>query len=135
MIISRSCDLDPDLECLDQPTLVVTTTSAPVTNVERLREHVEVVQLIGDELSFHHVIDLLRDQGLTQILVEGGAALLSAMMEQQAIDELCLTISPQLIGSQGLPLINGLAAHATLELAHLVAAPDAVFTRYLVVGD
>ena len=135
VIISRSGELDPTLECLQRPTIVITPSTTPTENIATLTKVVEVVQLPGEEISFHQIISLLRDRGLTQILVEGGAALLSAMLEQQAIDELCLTLSPQLVGAQGQPLVDGIAAGSSLELAHLVAAPDCLFTRYRVVGD
>jgi len=135
VIISRSGRLDPALECLQQPTIVITPATTPTENIAALTKVVEVVQFPGEEISFHQIISLLRDRGLTQILVEGGAALLSAMLEQQAIDELCLTLSPQLVGAQDQSLVDGVGAHSALELAHLVAAPDCLFTRYRVVGD
>ena len=135
VIISRSGQLDTTLECLQQPTIVITPSTTPPEAIAALTKVVEVVQLPGEEISFHQIISLLRDRGLTQILVEGGAALLSAMLEQQAIDELCLTLSPQLVGAHGQPLIEGIGAGSSLELAHLVAAPNCLFTRYRVVGD
>ena len=135
VIISRSGQLDPTLECLQHPTIVITPSTTPPEAIATLTEVVEVVQLSGEQISFHQIISLLRDRGLTQILVEGGTALLSAMLEQQAIDELCLTLSPQLVGAQGQPLVDGIAAGSSLELAHLVAAPNCLFTRYRVVGD
>ena len=135
VIISRSGQLDPTLECLKQPTIVITPSTTSPEAIAALATVVEVVQLPSEEISFHQIISLLRDRGLTQILVEGGAALLSAMLEQQAIDELCLTLSPQLVGAQGQPLVDGVAAGSSLELAHLVAAPNCLFTRYRVVGD
>jgi 5-amino-6-(5-phosphoribosylamino)uracil reductase len=135
VIISRSGQLDPTLECLQQPTIVITPSTTPPEAIAALTKVVEVVQLPGEEISFHQIISLLRDRGLTQILVEGGTALLSTMLEQQAIDELCLTLSPQLVGAHGQPLIEGIAAGSSLDLAHLVAAPNCLFTRYRVVGD
>ena len=44
-----------------------------------------------------HAIDALINRGLTRILCEGGPTLLRHLAAAERLDELCLTVSPQLV--------------------------------------
>lgn len=66
------------------------------------------------------------------VQAEGGATLNAALAEADLIDELNLTISPQLVGGDGPRLTTGAAPIARpMELAHLLEADGFLFTRYV----
>jgi riboflavin biosynthesis pyrimidine reductase len=70
------------------------------------------------------------DVGFVQ--AEGGALLNGALAAADLIDELNLTISPQLAGGDG-PRVTGGAAHSSrrMRLAHVLEDDGFLFTRYV----
>jgi riboflavin biosynthesis pyrimidine reductase len=69
------------------------------------------------------------------VQAEGGAILNGALTEADLVDELNLTISPQLVGGRGPRLVVG-AQDVTrrMRLAHLLEDDGFLFTRYLRAG-
>jgi 5-amino-6-(5-phosphoribosylamino)uracil reductase len=61
----------------------------------------------------------LHERGLTRLLCEGGPALLTTLLDAGAVDELCLTTSPMLVG-EGPRLVGPLGRPVDLALTHLV---------------
>lgn len=71
-------------------------------------------------------------QGLTQVLTEGGPSLFGSLAAADALDELCLTLSPVLAGG-GAGRITAGFEHGlqAMRLAHVLTAGDMVMLRYL----
>jgi riboflavin biosynthesis pyrimidine reductase len=71
-------------------------------------------------------------RGLPQILCEGGPHLLGALIEADAVDELCLTLAPVLEGGAATRIASG-GAQVTREmrLAHAFAEGDMLFLRHV----
>jgi riboflavin biosynthesis pyrimidine reductase len=66
------------------------------------------------------------------VQAEGGPGLNGALLDADLIDELNLTISPQLAGGDGPRLItHAAAATRRLELAHVLEDEGFLFTRYV----
>jgi len=59
----------------------------------------------------------LGQRGITRILVEGGATLASALVEERAVDEISLFVAPKILGGQALDLFG------ELRVASLSKAP------------
>ena len=57
----------------------------------------------------HDVLAMLADQGITRVLVEGGATLATAFLREGLVDRLYQFEAPLLIGADGLPAIHSLA--------------------------
>jgi riboflavin biosynthesis pyrimidine reductase len=74
----------------------------------------------------------LRDHGLGRILCEGGPYLLSSLIEADVVDDLCMTLSPYLAGSQPTTAQPASAriAPTRLELKHLLARNGLLYLRY-----
>lgn len=78
------------------------------------------------------MVTALADAGLPQILCEGGPHLLGALIEADAVDELCLTLAPVLEGGSATRITAGHAQRTrAMRLAHVFAAGDMLFLRYL----
>lgn len=83
-----------------------------------------VVVLTGqdEDVSPEHVLEVASARGWRRILVEGGPHLFGAWLQEECLDELCLTVRPVLQGGDG-PLlvpaevsVDGLPGRATHAL-------------------
>ncbi len=80
----------------------------------------------------HAMVAALADAGLPQILCEGGPHLLGALIEADAVDELCLTLAPVLEGGAATRITAGHAQRTReMHLAHVFPAGHMLFLRYL----
>lgn len=128
VLVSRSLDLDPGARCFDGPTVVVTCAAAPG------RERFPDVVVAGEQdVDLAGAVAQLAERGLTRLHCEGGPQLLTAALGAGLLDELCLTLTPLLLGAAPGLLTAPLADPVPLELAHLVDGGDGVLlARYLV---
>ncbi len=83
------------------PTIVVITPNAPLDAQRRLREMgVQVIELqticITDQVP--ELLSRLGEQGMSNLLVEGGAGVLGAFLDARQIDELHTFIAPKIVG-------------------------------------
>ena len=105
----------------DLPTLVATTASAPETAVEMLRDHgCEVIVFPGDAAGHLDLCSLLTELGRrrwTNLLIEGGAAVLGSLLDAKLIDEVHAFLAPALIGGSGARGPIGGAGAVTIEEA------------------
>jgi diaminohydroxyphosphoribosylaminopyrimidine deaminase/5-amino-6-(5-phosphoribosylamino)uracil reductase len=60
----------------------------------------------GRHLDLGRAMAQLAENGLTEVLVEGGAGLAAAMLRGGLVDELHWFIAPKLIGSEGIPALG-----------------------------
>ena len=136
-VVSSSCDFDPTSEVWRGPRrnrLYTTSAAAP----ERLKAMQEVADVRvletggGSAVSAEAVVDDLTGDGLAVVLLEGGPTLNSHFARAGLLDELCLTLSPLLVGGGG-GIIAGeefpRPLKMSLECAH--TAEGMLFTRYL----
>jgi len=78
------------------------------------------------------ILGALADRGLTRVLCEGGPALFGALLAAGRVDELCLSLAPQLVGGKAGRIVTGAALDAPrrLGLASVVAHDDGLLLRY-----
>lgn len=128
VLVSRSLDLDPGARCFEGPTVVVTCAAAPG------RERFPDVVVAGEEqVDLADAVGQLAARGLARLHCEGGPQLLTAALRAELVDELCLTLTPLLLGVAPGLLTVPLADPLPLDLAHLVDGGDGVLlARYLV---
>jgi riboflavin biosynthesis pyrimidine reductase len=74
----------------------------------------------------------LRERGLSRVLCEGGPTLLTSLIDADAVDDMCLSVSPYLAGSQPLRPASPstLQSPSRLELRHARAHDGMVYLRY-----
>ena len=79
------------------------------------------------------MLTLLAARGLTRVLTEGGPSLLGTFIENDLLDELCLTIAPIVVGGQGGRIAKATGAIQTgLRRAHLLADDSGyLYSRYV----
>jgi riboflavin-specific deaminase-like protein len=133
-VISRSLDLDPRhpffSEALVRP-MVVTHAGAPTERREALDDVADVIVSGETSVDVRAMLDALAQRGLLQVLCEGGPHLFGDLLEADVVDELCLTLSPVIVGGAAGRIVQA-AAQVTqrMSLVHAVPADDFVFLRY-----
>jgi riboflavin biosynthesis pyrimidine reductase len=77
---------------------------------------------------------MLAEQGLTQILSEGGPHLLAELFAADLVDELCLAIAPMVTGGRELRITAGdmLGTPTAMELTDVLESEGYLFLRYRV---
>ena len=133
-VVSASLDLDPRhpffTEAAERP-LVLAPRSARPERREALAEVADVV-VCGDEMvEASAMLEALAERGLTQVLCEGGPHLFGDLIDADAVDELCLTLSPTLVGGSAGRIVRGAPeAVRRMRLLHAIPSEDFVFLRY-----
>jgi riboflavin biosynthesis pyrimidine reductase len=148
VIVTASGSIDPDHRGLHDPAVpvVIVTTKNGAANLGRLRlpGGVEIVTVgTAERVEPAALIDVFRDRGLELVVCEGGPTLLAGMIEARIIDELFLTIAPQIAGRSDdaprLSLVDGAgfavedAPWARLE--SVMRADSHLFLRYRLDGS
>jgi riboflavin biosynthesis pyrimidine reductase len=131
VVVSKSLDLDPDqLIFSDAPVrpIVLTHRDAPV---ERVEDFADVIAVGDGEVDLAAGIAALHRRGATQLLCEGGPALFGSMIAEDLVTELCLTVSPLLVGGGPGRIATGAPADAReMSLRHVLCREDMLFLRY-----
>lgn len=99
-VVTGSADLDPGTGLFTDtrtPTIVLTTSDAPRERRDRLTAAGADVAVLDDLGPAALLAELVR-RGLRRVLCEGGPSLHGALIAADAVDELCLTVSPLLAG-------------------------------------
>jgi riboflavin biosynthesis pyrimidine reductase len=141
-VISASLSLDPESPLLtdapaDARTIVLTTRSAPADRRAAIARHADVVVAEADQLTARHALTELAGRGYSRVLAEGGPSLLAQIAGEGLLDELCLTVSPVLVGGQARRILSGGLADdlpggpGSLQLAHVLTDDGYLFCRYL----
>ena len=85
-----------------------------------------------DEVDIRAMLAQLAERGLTRVLCEGGPHLLGSLQAAQALDELCLTVSPALAGPGAGRITAGVGVEPQrMRLAHVLTDDELLFTRYV----
>ena len=131
-IVTGSLDLRPDAPVFADtsitPLLVTTATAASRRTTEGW--NAETVVAGEDRVDVTELLDILRSRGLRRVLCEGGPQLLSQLVTADQLDELCLTLSPRLVGPQPLPSTWTGTAVRNLRLVHELTRDDFLYLRY-----
>lgn len=137
-VVSASLEIDfdsPLYTAAVTPTITVTVADAPVDRLRRAREAGEVL-IAGqrDRVDVAAAVDRLVETGRGRLLCEGGPKLLAAVTAARRLDELCVSVSPQLRAGDGLRLLDGPALPDPIRLSlHTLLTQDGfLFARYVV---
>lgn len=83
----------------------------------------------GGQLQLDAVLGELSRQGVTRLMVEGGARVAASLVTARLVDEVWLLRGPKTIGPGGIPALHG------LPLAAITAAPDFRVRAQETLGD
>lgn len=130
VILSRSFDIPwqaPLFEASEQPVLIYTATAGTLPGVAA---PVEVVVL--EPYSSAAALADLRARGVRALLSEGGPTLFRGLLADGLVDELFLTLSPEIVGGEERRLIPGPPLDPVIELSlqSTLLADGELFLRY-----
>ena len=141
-VVTASGALDPSHVALAEPETrvsVVTTDAGMARLAGVVPETVEVISTgAGDEVDPRTLVELVAERSGGLVLCEGGPTLLGDLERARLVDELFLTVAPQLAGRdvahRRLGLVEGFAATPDeaprLELHSVRRAREHLFLRY-----
>ena len=138
-VVSTRGELDPGTALFTDttvPPLVLTAADAADAARGALSgTGAEVVAVSGDDPASTDagvIVRALTDRGLGRVLCEGGPALFGALLAAGCVDELCLSLAPQLVGGGAGRIVTGggLDGPRPLHLASVVAHEDGLLLRY-----
>ncbi len=125
----------------EQEVLILLSDRVPQGVVERLRELAQVMRAPADStgaVDLDRALQALKaERGVDVLVVEGGPGLNHALISRNLVDELFLTVAPELLGgtaAQTLTLLRGPEIPArgrpALELVSIHLADGELFLRY-----
>lgn len=116
--------------------MVLTCRESVDEATRRLGTLAEVIDASGaetDRVDPHTVLAIFAERGLLRVLTEGGPSLLSLLIEEDLLDELCLTIAPILVSGSARRIASGDGlAHTRMRRSHLLTDDEGyLYTRYV----
>ncbi|GAA3440650.1 dihydrofolate reductase family protein [Planomonospora venezuelensis] len=112
-------------------TIVVTCAAAPAERRAEAARHADVIVAGDERVDLAAAVEALGERGLTRVLCEGGARTNGQLAAAGLVDELCLTVSPVLLGGSAARILDGGDAFTGLRLAHVLEEDGFLFTRYV----
>jgi 2,5-diamino-6-(ribosylamino)-4(3H)-pyrimidinone 5'-phosphate reductase len=144
IIITNTADMPLEEHLIvrgDQEVLILLSDAAPKRVVERLHTLAPVMRAPADSSGSvdlkRALLALQAERGVKCLVVEGGPGLNHALISRQLVDEIFLTVAPELLGGSAedtLTLLRGPALPAcdrpTLDLVSIHLSGDELFLRY-----
>ncbi len=130
IVCSRSGDLDPDLKFFRQPVPRWLLTTASI----KRKEFDRVLQIgDGQNIDWQRAWLELANLGIDRLCILGGSEIVTALWEQDLVDEFHLTICPLIFGGSTAPtpcMGSGLAIPRQLELIETKSIGSEVYLYY-----
>lgn len=138
-VVTASADLEHDAKFFTRTEvapLILTATKTVGEARHRLGTVAEVLDASGADptrVDPAVALRILAERKLFRVLTEGGPQLLSLLIEQDLLDELCLTVAPILVGGVARRIATGPGqAHTRMRPSHLLTDDDGyLYTRYV----
>ncbi len=120
-IMSRSLKLDFNTELFQDQNIPITIFSGrpdlpPPTSIPG---HVSIVSIPEGVGQIDSVLKHITACGVNSLLIEGGGHILNQFIEAQALQELFLTLTPNIIGDSSAPALLGASALSNPPLIHV----------------
>jgi riboflavin biosynthesis pyrimidine reductase len=138
-VITNRGTIDRDAKIFTRtevPPLIFTSAKAAADAKGRLGSVAEVVDASGpdpERVDAAAVLKILAELGLFRVLAEGGPQILGMLIEDDLLDELCLSIAPLLVGGAAPRIATGPGQVRTpLRRSHLLTDDaDYLYARYI----
>ncbi|WP_019969370.1 pyrimidine reductase family protein [Mycobacterium sp. 141] len=138
-VVTASANLDHDSKFFTRTEvapLILTCANTVADARHRLGAIAEVIDASGSDpgrVDFAVALRILAERKLFRVLTEGGPQVLSTLIEDHLLDELCLTVAPLLVGGVARRIATGPGqVHAQMRPAHLLTDHEGyLYTRYV----
>lgn len=135
-LVTNRCSLGPDspqISSAPVPPIVITCRGAPSAARKDLMSAGADLVLAGDDaVDLRAALRALAERGLMKIDCEGGPTLFGALIAEDLIDALCLTVSPFLVGGADsrISVHQRPANRRDMVLDSVLQAQGSVFLKY-----
>ena len=139
-VVSRSCQMDWDTPfftaAVARP-LMITVAAAREADRARAAEVADVVVVGEEDVDLTAALDELGARGASNVLAEGGPTLNGALARVGLLDELCVTLSPNLASGDAKRIISGstLDQLEALRIVSICEEDNYLFLRYRPTGS
>ena len=139
-VVSRSCQMDWDTPfftaAVARP-LMITVEAAREADRARAAEVADVIVAGEEDVDLTAALDVLGARGVSDVLAEGGPTLNGALARVGLLDELCVTLSPNLASGDAKRIIAGstLDHLEELRIVSICEEDDYLFLRYRPAGS
>lgn len=128
-VVTASAALDPTSRLFTDSgahPLILTTADAPEARKKVLIEAgAEVIEAGETTCTGSGIRAVLEERGLRRVLCEGGPSLFGDLIEAEAVDDLCLTVAPLLVGGTGRRIaLSPNAMPTPMSCRHMLLADD-----------
>jgi riboflavin biosynthesis pyrimidine reductase len=110
VVVTASAALDPGARLFGDPTrrpLVVHPRGADPVRTAALREVADLLSVGEERVDLGEALGQLRRDGVGRLLCEGGPALNAELLAGGLVDEIFLTVAPQLVGESRHRIVEG----------------------------
>ncbi len=142
VIVTNHGKLDPTLEVFQydfSPIHVFSTQQMPMLVRQRLKTKATLHIQNGDSLKLGKVLETLRrDSGVNRVVCEGGPTVFKALLADDLVDEICLTLCPRIFGGARALSLSGvpgdfLPKSTMCQISAMEVVEDECFLRYQVI--
>lgn len=134
-VFTRSGNVPTEIPLFADPDSRVAVFTPDAPDLDGVSAKVDVVVLDAGELTLTTMMRRLRaDFEVRTLLCEGGPTVFAALLHEDLVDELFLTVAPCLTGGGGDPTLTSgpeLSELAALELAWVLEREGSLFLRYV----
>ncbi|MBD0323901.1 MAG: pyrimidine reductase family protein [Aldersonia sp.] len=136
-VITTGAGIDPTSRLLTDttvPPIILTCEVAPAERRQRLADAgAQVLEIGHDRVTSAAILDTLAGLGMPRVLCEGGPSLFGQLITDDAVDDLCLTVSPMLVGGlESRVAVSPAATRRPMARAHVIADDDGtLLTRWV----
>ncbi|MCP4959951.1 MAG: pyrimidine reductase family protein [Actinomycetia bacterium] len=136
-VVSNSLSLDPTARLFgsrDSRPIVITSQSSDGDRRDRLAEVADIVVAGEDRVDLGAALESLAGIGASVVLCEGGPSLNAQLVAADLVDEMCISLSPMIVGGDARRIVHGAALEvpAQMELRHVLTEDHYLFLRYTV---
>jgi riboflavin biosynthesis pyrimidine reductase len=134
-VVSRRVDLDWRSSFFTAATvrpIVVTVEAAPDAQLSHAAEVADIVIAGEHDVDLGRALNAIAERGARSVLAEGGPSLNAQLAGAGLLDELCLTLSPSVVGGAAKRIVTGAALdpRSPLYLRSVCEDGGYLFLRY-----
>lgn len=141
VLLSAGGQIDPEMPLFqrDYGPIVIFSTTRMKSATRRALEKRATLHLSPKRVDLREMLTTLRTQhGIRRVICEGGAQILRALLMEDVVDELHLTVTPRVFGGRKAPTLTGVAGEflpksTSLRLVEFRPVDDECFLKYRVV--
>ncbi len=110
VVVTATAALSPESRVFSDPQrrpVVITVEDAPADRVEGLEAVADVLRVGVGRVDLAAAMERLRMEGIGYLLCEGGPTLNAQLLAARLVDELFLTLAPQVVGTSPRRIVEG----------------------------